>query len=218
MYCMTPGQDVSTKIKRAIHYSAEPVALGAMYILGALICTFFIGVTITEGIAGLFPKIPEPINQGISRQSLDKDDRVSTIWSRHIVIYVRGADRQRLIQTITHDVNVHGGSAVRKNSDKSTWTLAVPQTYLKRVQLLSASSGVNPPSTAYQRWAIAVYNNPHDPSITGPADTEVTLRLSVPVFSNPATKPLIKWTIIPSLIALLTIPAAFLSERITAGT
>ena len=218
MKCMTPGQDVSTKIKRSIHYSAEPVALWAMNILGALICAFFIGVTITEGIAGIFPKIPEPINQRMPRQKHDTDGRVSTIWSKHIVLYVRGADRQRLAQTLAHDVAVHGGTTIRKNSDNATWTFAVPQPYLKRIQQLSASSGVKPPNTAYQQWAIAVHHAPHDPSIMGPPNTEVTLRLVVPLFSNPATKPLIKWTMIPSLIALLTIPAAFLSERITAGT
>ena len=212
------GQDITAKVKRAIHRSAEPVGLQAMNILGALLCAFIVGVTITEGFAGMFPRIPEPINNQMPPHKPETDGQISTLRSEHILLYVRGADRQRLTRTISHDVVAHGGITVRKTVDNSTRTFAVPQTYLKRIHLLSASSGIKPPPANYRRWAIAVYNYPHDQSITGPADTNLTIRLAVPLVGNAATKPLIKWTLIPSLIALVTVPAAFLSERITART
>ena len=207
-------------MKRAIHCSGETVGLWAMNILGASLGAFCIGVTITEGIVGMFPRIPEPINQQMPGEKPQTESQISTIWTKDIFLYVRGADRQRLIQTLTHDVAAHGGTTIRKTSNNSTLNFAVPKTYLKRIDLLSASSGMKHPTKNYRRWVIAVYNYPHDTSITGPADTQLNIRLAAPFphFSNPATKPLIKWTLITSLIALLTIPAAFLSERITART
>ena len=211
----TQGPEVSAKTKRGIHYSGEQVGLWTMHILTALLCAFVIGVTITESLASVHPRIPETINNQIPPHQPEPDGQISTIRSEHILLYVRRADRQRLIQTIAHDVAVHGGVAVNKTADSSSSTFSVPQAYLKRIQLLSEISGVKPPNGAYRRWAIAVYYYPHDQSITGPNDTDLTVRIAVPLTGSPGTKPLIKWTLIPSLIALLIILAAFSYERIS---
>ena len=212
----TPDQDTPNSIKLAINQSAESVAVWAIGILGALMFVFIIGANITEVVAVIIPKIPEPavVTAPLPRTQ-SHHSQVTTRWSKRIVLYVRGADRQRLVQTLTNDVARHGGRTIKNDPKQATWTFAVPHTYFPRIRKLITSSGVKPPHTTYREWANEVHQDPYDPSIAGPANVVVTLQLAVPFLNNPATKLLIKWTLIASLIAFLTIPTAFLTEWFT---
>ena len=197
---------VEERITRSVHSLSEPCLIGALCIFAAMQLTLWFGVLFTEGVPNMRAHIPEP-GEAATAYTLTK---VATIPTKSlgepVVLYVQPVDVQRLAQTINQDVARHGGRIVAVDRNGRAWTFAVPTGYLDRIQPLVNGSGARPLSTAYQDWAEMVTAEPRNPDIGGLADFAVTIRLVIPLITNPITPKLIWWTTITSLAALLVIP------------
>ena len=217
---IAPINDAS--VRRVVKRWAKPVFQGAIYALGILPMVLGLGLLITEGLPNMRPNIPEPETNTAEQMPAEPTDPPTMTLSKRVILYVHPLDRPRLAQMIKKDIDRHGGWTIRHNHKGRALTGAVPQDYIKRLQPLISSSGVKPPSAAYQEWARMVHQHPHDPTITGPADTMVSLWIGVPIITNQITKTLMWWTAVPSLIALLIallgIPINVVAERLTADS
>ena len=203
--------------RRAARRWVRPVFQGAIYALGILPMLLAMGILITEGLPNMRPNILEPSTTSVERAHAESTGSPNMKLGRTIILYVRPMDRQRLVQTMEGDIDRHGGWTIRRDQKGRELTAAVPREYIGRLQPLISSSGISPPSTAYREWARMVHQQPHDPTITGPADTTVSIWIGVPMMTSRIT-PMLIWGLgVPSLaallIALLCIPANMIAWR-----
>ena len=119
-----------------------------------------------------------------------------------------------MVETLTRDVANHGGRTVLENPERSAWTFTVPHSYLQRIGPLIESSGDSIQNSAYRQWAKGIHQQPHDPTVTGPPNVLVTLRLGMP-FAHPITLLVAKWILIACGISLATLIVAGVTYRIT---
>ena len=193
-----------------------PATLVSAYLFAVLQVAFWVGIWVTEGVPNMRVNIPQPVEMTTPDVVSEPSDRLTKRLNKPIFLYVQPVDIQRLAQTIIQDVDRHGGRTMSRDPNGKELTFAVPEDYLRRIQALITPSGANPHSTDYQDWTHLVHNQPLDPSINGRADTAVSIRLVMPIFTNPITKTLAAWTAIPSLFVLLTIPMFIVAQRLTA--
>ena len=199
-------------MRSAIHRRAGHVVLIAMGTLNILQIAMWTGAGILEGFPNMSPNIPDPTagpGTEISGNEIPGEAArtLASGLSERVIVYVHPVNLQRFAETVNRDVARHGGWSIQHDRSVGVWTLAAPRGYLKRMGLLTADSGANPQSAAYQDWAWMVHRHPVDASISGPAAAAVSLQLNVPIITNQATKTLMWWTGVPSLIAMLGVLA-----------
>lgn len=216
MFKPLPDQspNAEARFKDTVCRFSETGTIGATYLCVALQLVLWIGILFTEGVPNMRPNIPDPKGTAVASMPVEPASPPMKRLTKTVILYVQPVDLQRLARTITQDVARHGGHITKQDQNGRSWTFVVPERYLDRMEPLITSSEVHPPRAEYQNWAKMVSEQPHDPNINGTADTAVSLRLGIPIISNPTTKKLALWTAIPSVVAFLTLPLMMIAHRL----
>ena len=175
-----------TVAQRSIHLALLLLHAAPLVLINTAAAVLVIGVFCVEVLFTSWPSIPEPIEQ--AQQPIQLPVSKSELQTvPPIQIYLHPQDIKPLALTLKQDVIKHGGAVIRGNDETRTWTFAVSEQYLTRIQPLIGASGVRPPGKSYRQWARYVHANPKDSKITAPASFAVTFQFRHPWFASAAT-------------------------------